>query len=125
MRAFILRFEEPCRESVNALGAQGTQTRTDTREQSDQDVSDLATRTQTETRENGDQDRGSPSFQAIPPAEHWSPPEMGTQTKTRTRESSDQDRSTELTGTETFTRTREQADQDATHRTYFAVPRPK
>jgi hypothetical protein len=125
MRSFILRFEEPCREDVNALGAHGTHTRTDAREESDQDVSAVATRTQTETRESGDQDRGSSSFRAIPSADCWNSPEMGTQTKTGTRESSDQDRSAELTGTETFTRTREQADQDATHWTYFAVPRPQ
>jgi hypothetical protein len=68
--SFISLYQEPTsKQEDNHLSSRirlGTQTRTDSREQSDQDPSSFGTQTQTRTRENTDTNSSYTSFSIVP-----------------------------------------------------------
>jgi hypothetical protein len=112
---FLLQFQEKHPVATAPDLSCGTQTRTATMEDADQDPRGLApmfagTATHTLTTEDPDQDpRG------------LAPTIAGTSTFTETSETPDQD--PQLMATKTATQTSESSDQDATIRSYFAIPR--
>lgn len=112
---FLLQFQEKHPVATAPDVSCGTQTRTATMEDADQDPRGLVpalagTATHTLTIEDPDQDpRGLAHVIA------------GTNTLTKTLESPDQD--PQLMATKTATQTSESTDQDAAIRSYFAIPR--